>query len=488
MKKLLSLLILYCFVTPIQIYAQELNTEWMKTFGGIDEDEGSSVHQTTDGGFIITGYTASFGAGNYDIWLIKTDNNGETTWTKTFGGTAAEYAGTVQQTTDGGFIITGYTASYGAGNSDVWLIKTDSNGDTLWTKTFGGGNNDYGMAVQQTSDGGFVIFGATESFGSGNSDVWLIKTESDGDTSWIKTFGGVYHDIAFSGQQTSDNGFIIAGYTQPSGFGNADVWLVKTDSNGDTLWTKTFGNEFNELASSVQQTSDGGYIITGYTSPGGSIYFDVWLIKTDSNGDTLWTKTFGGSSSETGQSVIQTSDNGYIVCGYSFSYTGLGDADVWLIKTDSNGDTTWTRSFGGSDNEIGFSIDQTTDDGFIVTGSTQSYGAGGRDLLLLRLNADGQTGIDNLESQTVSSFELEQNYPNPFNPATTINYSIPSSGYVSLSVYDILGKEVATIVNEYKNAGSYSTMFDSNGLTSGVYFYRLQTGNFDSIKKFILVK
>jgi Secretion system C-terminal sorting domain len=488
MKNLLSILILFCFVFPVHSYAQ-LNTDWMKTFGGINEDEGYSVHQTTDGGFIISGSTASFGTGNSDFWLIKTDSNGEITWTKTFGGPSVEYGGTVQQTTDGGYIITGSTYSFGAGNSDVWLIKTDSNGDTLWIKTFGGTAADGGTYVQQTVDGGFVIIGTTNSFGAGNTDYLLMKTDSNGDSLWSKTFGGVYNDVAFSGQQTSDNGFIIAGYTQPLGFENADIWLIKTDSNGDTLWTKTFGSEFNELAYSVQQTSDDGYIITGYIYPGGSIYLDVLLIRTDSNGDTLWTKTFGGSSSEAGQSVIETSDNGFIVCGFTFSFSPLGDEDIWLIKTDSDGNTAWTNTLIGSDSEIGFSIDQTTDDGFIITGSIQQSGNNGKDLLLLRVDSDGQiTNVENSGSQPVSSFKLNQNYPNPFNPSTIINYSLPSSELVQIKVYDALGTEIKTLVNEFKQAGIYTIEFNAGNLPSGIYFYRMQAGSFSDTKKLILMK
>jgi len=437
MKKLLSTLILFCFVIPVTIYAQHLNPDWIKTFGGSNDEEGASVHQTTDGGYITVGYTYSFGAGG----------------------------------------------------PDIWLIKTDSNGDTLWTKTFGGPAADGGTYVQQTVDGGFVIIGTTNSFGAGNTDYLLMKTDSNGDSLWFKTFGGVYNDVAFSGQQTSDNGYIIVGYNQHTGFENSDIWLVKTDSYGDTLWTKTFGGEFNELPYSAQQTSDDGYIITGYTYSYGEGNSDVWLIKTDSNGDSLWTKTFGGSSNEAGQSVIETSDNGLIVCGYSFSFSPLGDEDIWLIKTDSDGNTAWMNTLIGSDNEIGFSIDQTTDDGFIITGSIQQSGNNDRDLLLLRVNADGQiSGIENFGLQTVSSFELEQNYPNPFNPITTIKYAIGSKQYASLKVYDVLGNEIATLVNEEKSAGTYTVNFNAVNLPSGIYFYRMKAGSFSDTKKFILMK
>ncbi|MDP7000223.1 MAG: hypothetical protein QF569_29625, partial [Candidatus Poribacteria bacterium] len=177
---------------------------------------------------------------------------------QTYGGSENDYGYSVQQTSDDGYIITGETYSYGNGEADVWLIRTDANGDTLWTQTYGGSESDIGNSVQQTSDGGYIIAGETYSYGNGAADVWLIKTDADGDTLWTQTFGGTEFDIAHSVQQTSDDGYIITGETYSYGNGEADVWLIKTDANGDTLWTQTFGGSESDIGNSVQQTSDGG--------------------------------------------------------------------------------------------------------------------------------------------------------------------------------------------------------------------------------------
>ena len=305
--------------------------EWDKTFGGPGNDFAESVQQTSDGGYILAGYTESYGAGDYDFWLVKVDSNGNKQWDKTFGGTDKENEASVQQTSDGGYIIAGNTFSYGAGSYDIWLIKTNSNGEKLWDKTFGGTNYDDARSVQQTSDGGYILAGSTESYGAGKRDVWLIKTDSNGNKQWDKTFGGTDIDWVKSVQQTSDGGYILAGSTFSYGAGDGDVWLIKIDSNGNKQWDKTFGGTEFDKAFSVQQTSDSGYILIGETESYGAGDDDIWLIKTDSNGNKQWDKTFGGASLDFASSVQQTSDGGYILIGSTELY-GAGEDDLWLIK------------------------------------------------------------------------------------------------------------------------------------------------------------
>jgi len=310
--------------------------QWYQTFGGTDNDYGTSVQQTTDGGYIISGETRSFGNGSTDVYLIKTDANGIEQWNQTFGGTDADGGYSVQQTTDGGYIITGYTWSFGNGG-DVYLIKTDGNGIEQWNKTFGGTSSDYGYSVQQTTDGGYIISAETRSFGNGSADVYLIKTDANGIEQWYQIFGGTDDDYGTSVQQTTDGGYIITGGADSY---PPDVYLIKTDANGIEQWNQTFGGVSTDVGRSVQQTTDGGYIITGYTWSFGNGSADVYLIKTDANGIEQWNQTFGGVSTDGGYSVQQTTDGGYIIAGYAESFGNGDDEDVYLIKTDGDGHVT----------------------------------------------------------------------------------------------------------------------------------------------------
>jgi hypothetical protein len=333
---LAGLVLLALIIAPLQFAwaGAPPATEWDKTFGGTGADRAFSVQQTVDAGYIMAGGTTSNGAGGEDAWLIKTDSSGNKTWDKTFGDTGDDLALSVQQTADGGYVLAGWTESYGAGAYDAWLIKTDSSGNKTWDKTFGGTSWEYISSVRQTADGGYVLSGETASFGAGGRDAWLIKTDPSGIKTWDRTFGGTSWDYASSVRQTSDGGYVLSGGTQSFGAGDYDAWLIKTDSSGNETWDKTFGGTRDDQAYSVQQTADGGYVLSGHTVSYGVGNEDAWLIKADSSGNKTWDKTFGGTFNEEAWSVQQTGDGGYVLAGPTDSY-GAGNEDAWLIKLAS---------------------------------------------------------------------------------------------------------------------------------------------------------
>jgi hypothetical protein len=426
-------LILLLALTPLThtTATTEPQVEWEKTFGGGGIDLGFSVQQTRDGGYIIVGYTTSYGAGREDVYLIKVDANGNIRWSKTFGGGGIDLGFSVQQTSDGGYIIVGATTSYGAGSYDVYLIKVDANGNIRWNKTFGGREDDWGYSVQQTRDGGYIIVGGTKSYGAGGYDVYLIKVDANGNIRWNKTFGGARDDWGYSVQQTSDGGYIIVGATTSYGAGGYDVYLIKVDANGNMQWSKTFGGGGSDLGYSVQQTSDGGYIIVGYTTSYGAGGGDVYLIKVDANGNIRWNKTFGGKDSDWGHSVQQTRDGGYIIVGETMSY-GAGGADVYLIKVDANGNIRWSKTFGGARDDRGYSVQQTSDGGYIIVGYTTSYGAGSYDVYLIKLGLGTITTIT-ITTETVTTTvtttvvsPTTTTYTTTARETTTITQTVPT--------------------------------------------------------------
>ena len=383
--------------------------EFNRTFGGDDSDSINSAYPTSDGGYILAGTTQSYGSGNRDAWLIKTDAQGNKQWDKTFGGVYDDWGRSALPTSDGGYILVGSTRSFRAENTDAWLIKTDSQGQEVWNRIFGGGNTDEALSVQHTDDGGYILAGWTASFGKGAFDAWLIKTDSQGREVWSGTFGGINTDVAHSVQQTSDSGYILAGRTNTYGAGDFDAWLIKTDPEGQEVWNKTFGGAENDWAVSVQPTQDGGYILGGATKSYSAVNTDAWLIRTDARGIKLWDKTFGGTGIVWTNMVQPTLEGGYIISAFAAEiepetqvrasngaislnqknsfYAGGGD--TLLIKTDSQGQELWSKTFGGMSWDMLYSVHHTFDGGYILAGETSSFGAGDMDAWLIKVNSEG---------------------------------------------------------------------------------------------------
>jgi hypothetical protein len=374
-----------------------------KTIGGAGDDIGRSIRQTSDGGFIIAGSTDSFGAGRSDVYLLKTDSLGNPLWEKAFGGAGDDHGYSVQQTSDGGFIIAGSTNSLGAGANDVYLIKTDPSGISQWEKAFGGAGDDFGYSVQPTADG-YVVAG-TRPGADGEPDAYLLKTDPSGSVLWEKSYGGPIEGLAgtvnnwtvegYSVRQTTDGGYILAGRAESLlvaagipllGLLGFDVYLVKTDPDGNKLWETTIGGAGDQRGNSVIQTSDGGYIVAG-TSDVEGVLVSAYLVKTDASGSPAWEETFGADGSDAGNSVQQTTDGGYIVTGVKAANNG----DLYLIKTDASGKAVWEKTFGANGSDSGSAVELTSDGGYVIVGATSSVPPekGGSDVYFLKTDADG---------------------------------------------------------------------------------------------------
>jgi DNA replication initiation complex subunit (GINS family) len=365
------------------------SSHFCKAIGGKNDDEGKSLIQTFDGGYAITGFTTSFGAGEDDVYVVKLDARGNLQWTKTIGEKERDRGNSLIQTSDGGYAIAGLTQSFGAGETDVYVVKLDAHGNLQWTKTIGGLGYDGGTSLIQTSDGGYAITGVTSSFGAGEGDVYVVKLDANGNLQWTKTIGGPGEEAGFSLIQTSDGGYAIAGSTTSFGVGGADVYVVKLDANGNLQWTKTIGGPGDELGISLIQTSDGGYAIAGSTESFGAGEGDVYVVKLDANGNLQWTKTIGGPELDLGHSLIQTSNGGYVITGATTSF-GVGEADVYVVKLDANGNLQWTKTIGAkNENPIRSSIIQTSDGSYVIAGTTRSFGAGGMDVYVVKLDKNG---------------------------------------------------------------------------------------------------
>lgn len=470
------------------LHAGGPDSVWTRTYGGTAADYGYCVRQTpADGGYVIAGTTYSFGAGSYDAYLVKTDDQGDSLWMRTYGGPGAEYAYSVEPTLDGGYILAGYTSSSGSGGNDFYLVKTDQYGNAAWEETYGGGGDDRARAVRQTlPDSGYIIAGYTASFGLGAESMYLVKTDASGIVAWTRTYGGPDWDEATDVEQTPDGGYIVVGSTASFGSGMDEVYLIKTEPDGDSVWTRTIGAAGSDYGYSVDVTRpDSGFIVAGatYSFGAGS---QVYLARTTAHGDTLWTKSFGGASNDYGYSVRQTfPDSGFIVTGSTRSY-GVG-GDVYIVKTDRRGDLIWTRNYGGSVYDEGMAVVQTVpDSGYVVVGSTRSFGSGNYDVYLLK-SEPVLAGIDDADLVACPAVFVRIS-PNPFTDGTLIQFDAPWDRPVPVRIYNLLGQEMAHFAAARSPLYWDGTAGPGRKAAPGLYFIRVGQAGRSATAKALLMR
>lgn len=455
----------------------------MKTFGGVENDFAHSVLQTSDGGYIISGQTDSFGgasSGKADMWIIKLDQTGKIEWNKTYGGAQGEAGFFIQQTSGEGYVIAGTTASLGKGYPSMWIVRLDNMGDTIWTRLYEGNMVSSAQSITQTSDGGYIV--------AGKGDENILKLNMEGKKEWGRRYGWIFYSVDL----TADGGFILGGdsiYQQMEWDYIPSLSLVKLGRDGRMEWNNPFRDRLLGRAYSVRQTKDGGYIVAGDSIDLKSGYDHshyLLVFKLDKDGEREW--TYYGSEYSGAQSVRQTADEGFIVSGNTTD-TGHG-LDVLLIRFDNKGKKVWSKTFGKSDGwEYAADALQTSDKGYIVAGQADSYGAGRYDWWVLKLdengNGSGPTGIPGMYKKGLSLF---QNYPNPFNKSTTIGFYLSEPGFVTLKIYNLAGKELDVLYNNWMPAGQFTAEWTPGDLPSGIYFYQLKEGKHAKTKSLVVQK
>jgi hypothetical protein len=365
--------------------------EWNKTYGRIYREQLWSLIQTSDGGYALGGDTESSPDYYCGFWLVKTDSEGEMQWNKKYGGTdESDQCMSVIQTSEAGYILAGSTSSFDMG--DARLIWTDSVGNVMWSKTYGGEGCELAYVIIQSTDGGYVFAGSTNSYGNGGMDFWLVKIDANGNLQWNKTYGGNRYEEFPSLIETSDGGYALAGRTNSYGAGDHDFYFVKTDDQGNMQWNKTYGGIEHEGANSLVQTIDGGYALAGY-SESFDTSGDVWFVKTDSEGNVEWDRIYTEASHGSAHDCILTSDGGYaLACAIKPNATSKYDA--CLVKIDASGDVSWNITYGWNDSDYARCVLETAVGGYALGCMTNSTGAGDYDFWLIKLGMPYDVTID----------------------------------------------------------------------------------------------
>jgi hypothetical protein len=474
MKALTAFLILIMAPT---LFAQTPQVEWWVAVGDSNSDKAVGIYQTPDGGYMVGGHARSFGGCFQDCFFIRLNGDGDTLWTRTHGSpTGSENINGFSRTPGGGYIAVG---SY----------QHPSYSPQFYLFEIGYGHPDYaetGYGVVALEEGGYVFTGsATRTVGGTQAAV--VKIDTAGVIEWDVYYGLQELDVGYSVIATDDSCYIIAGsssaFVSP---GNKDLLLMKVDANGDTLWLKNYGGEQDDRAYKVIQTSDGGMIAVGYSiSYGGGYYKDWYIVRADSMGDTLWTRAYGNPYEDVAMDVKELPNNGgFVVAGSMHD----GQWDACVLRLDVNGDSLWGFTVGGTGYEIAYGIELTDDGGYIICGQTDSYGQGNYDVYIVKLSPDISGIEDGAHRALPDNIYMGRNYPNPFNASTTISYSLPEPVDIRIEIFDILGRRVERLFSGPQQEGAHTVTWRPGDISSGVYYYRVGTEDFNQRRSCLLIK
>lgn len=463
-----------------------------RVYGGNDSDYGHAVIQTYDKGYVVAGSTTSFGDGNPDAYILKTDSMGVALWQKTFGGINIDKAYSIKQTLDSGLIVAGFTNSFGLGGYDMYVIKTNNNGETIWTKNYGGSDWEFAYSIEQTSDEGYIIAGGTYGFGKGNEDMYLVKINSIGDTLWTKTYGGEMDDEAKSVKQTNDGGYILTGFTKSMGDSLGDIFTVKTDANGDTLWTYKYQTLSEDFSFDVIESYTGEFIIGGKTKSTIND-FDRIIIKLSPLGIEVNTTIYTGPEEDGINSIVESSGGYLAIAGYTYSY-GFGPftSDFFLVIENPFSGTVGF-AYGGIQNEIAYSLNTTSDGGYVICGNSNSFTYKDH-IFLVKTDSNGiapttpVVTVTNINS--ISKFNnIYTVYPNPADNNIFIrikDMAAASSTPFIITITDVLGRTFYQTRFQENKIIDFSININTSDLLNGIYFVSISNESFGQSQKIVV--
>ncbi len=363
----------------------EFENLWQMAYGGDDRDRAFGVVPLKDGGAMVAGLSRSYGKGRSDMLVVKLDKQGKTIWRSSYGGKKKDYANAITRTSDGNFIAVGSSESFSEGGDlDVYVVKFDTEGKRAWQKNFGGDEKDEAKAVVAVGGGGVLVAGYTESYGKGRRDVYILYIDKNGKEIWSKAIGGKEEDDAYAITLTADGGFVVAGGTESYGAGRSDFYMLKFDGDGKFLWDKVYGEENEDVIHAITATPEGGFVVAGKTSSFGSKHSDIDIIKYDKKGNQVWHRIYGFKSKEWANAITRIPGGGYLIAGTTKSF-GFGKFDFYLLELDSEGHSVWANVYGGENKEVAHAVTRTTDGKVLVVGETESFGNGGYDFFMLKL-------------------------------------------------------------------------------------------------------
>ncbi len=491
-KSKYALIFVITLIVASSLSAQE---QWSRRYGLSGSDRAYAMAVIPEG-CMLTGRTTSFSPMSFeDVFLMKVEPSGDTLYWKVYlKDSTDERAYAIDVASNQGYVMAGFAEARDTGDADIYIVRTDQNANVLWSKAYGGEGQDTAYSVTGTPDGGFMVAGFTTSFGEGGSDAWILRTDGQGDTLWSALYGGSTYDAATCIIPAQDEGYVVTGWHCPEE-GNQDIYVFKIDTLGNLVWERTYGGEQDDMGYAIAPTSDGGYVVEGCTWSRGAGLSDIWLLKIDASGDTLWTRTYGGPNYEStvdnnaeSFSVSETSDGGYIVLGSTRSFGSL-EEDVYLVKTNASGDTVWTKRYGGDNLDVCYSVAQMGDEGYLMAGRTRSFGSVRCDIYIIRTDSLGVGGISEPPQEPPFRYELTPVAAN----AADITYSLPYATHVSLKVYNVTGRLVTQLADGEVEAGVHTLRWEGRDninrkCSSGVYFVRMETKEYKASKKMVLLK